>query len=157
MVADVPRQVPLRRFPGSNVVSYYVIIIFIYNYTYNIVTYICIDLSKIQLFVFVFVFIRFRIRYGGTTISSKYLFGYAQLIQIQIVTAANYNSWRNRCIIMYLYMRGIMSIIVFFLCCMCFCDDLVCLYSYCFSSLNVYNKHNVSYSARRCLWLRWLC
>ena len=33
MVADVPRQVSLRRFPESNVLSYYVIIIFIYNYT----------------------------------------------------------------------------------------------------------------------------
>ena len=54
MVADVPRQVSLRRFPGSNVLSYYVIIIFIYNYTYNRVTSICIDLSKIKLFVFVF-------------------------------------------------------------------------------------------------------
>ena len=32
MVADVPRQVSLHRFPGSNVLSYYVIIIFIYNY-----------------------------------------------------------------------------------------------------------------------------
>ena len=53
MVADVPRQVSLRRFPGSNVLSYYVIIIFIYNYTYNRVTSICIDLSKIKLFVFV--------------------------------------------------------------------------------------------------------
>ena len=56
MVADVPRQVSLRRFPGSNVLSYYVIIIFIYTYTYNRVTSTCIDLSKIKLFVFVFVF-----------------------------------------------------------------------------------------------------
>ena len=48
MVADVPRQLSLRRFPGSNVLSYYVIIIFIYNYR---VTSICIDLSKIKLFV----------------------------------------------------------------------------------------------------------
>ena len=38
MVANVPRQVSLRRFPGSNVLSYYIIIIFIYNYTYNRVT-----------------------------------------------------------------------------------------------------------------------
>ena len=53
MVADVPRQVSLRRFPGSNVLSYYVIIIFIYNYTYNRVTSICIDLSKIKLFVLI--------------------------------------------------------------------------------------------------------
>ena len=55
MVADVPRQVSLRRFPGSNMLSYYVIIIFIYNYTCNRprVTSICIDLSKIKLFVFV--------------------------------------------------------------------------------------------------------
>ena len=49
------RQVSLRRFPGSNVLTYYVIIIFIYNYTSNRVTSICIDLSKIKLFVFVFV------------------------------------------------------------------------------------------------------
>ena len=46
MVADVPRQVSLRRFLGSNVLSYYVIVIFIYNNTYNRVTSICIDLSK---------------------------------------------------------------------------------------------------------------
>ena len=46
MVADVPRQVSLRRFPGSKVLSYYVIIIFIYKYTYNRVTSISIDLSK---------------------------------------------------------------------------------------------------------------
>ena len=56
MVADVPRQVSLRRFPESNVLSYYVIIIFIYNYTYNRVISICIDLSKIKLFVFVYVY-----------------------------------------------------------------------------------------------------
>ena len=55
MVADVPRQVSLRLFPVSNVLSYYVIIIFIYNYTYNRVTSICFDLSKMKLFVFVFV------------------------------------------------------------------------------------------------------
>ena len=54
MVADVPRQVSLRRFPGSNVL-YYVIIIFIYNYTYNRVTSFCIDLSQIKLFVFVYI------------------------------------------------------------------------------------------------------
>ena len=58
MVADVPRQVSLRRFPGPNVLSYYVIIIFIYTYTYNKGTSFCIDLSKIKLFVFVFVFVR---------------------------------------------------------------------------------------------------
>ena len=55
MVTDVSRHVSLGRFPGSNVLSYYVIIIFIYNYTYNKVTSICIDLSKIKSFVFVFV------------------------------------------------------------------------------------------------------
>ena len=57
MVADVPRNVSLRRFPGSNVLSYYVIIIFIYNYTNNGITYVCIDLAKIKLFVFAFVFV----------------------------------------------------------------------------------------------------
>ena len=57
MVADVPRNMSLRRFPGSNVLSYYVIIIFIYNYTNNGVTSVCIDLAKIKLFVFAFVFV----------------------------------------------------------------------------------------------------
>ena len=57
MVADMPRQVSLRRFPGSFVLSYYVIIMFTCNiYNNNRVTSICIDLSKIKLFVLVFVF-----------------------------------------------------------------------------------------------------
>ena len=62
MVADVS----LCRLPGSNMVSYYVIIIYIciymyilvYMYTYDRVTSICIDLSNIILFVFAVVFVQ---------------------------------------------------------------------------------------------------
>ena len=55
-IADVPRQMSLRRFPGSSVLSY-VIIMFKYTCTYNRVTSICIDLCKIKLLVWVFVFV----------------------------------------------------------------------------------------------------
>ena len=61
MVSDVPRQVYLRRFPGSNMLSYNVLIIFIYNYTYNRVTSICIVLSKIKVFVALFLFCCFNV------------------------------------------------------------------------------------------------
>ena len=69
MVADVPQHVSWRRLPGSNMLSYYVIItlcyyhlymylyVYISIYTCNRVTSNGIDLSKIKLFVFVFVIV----------------------------------------------------------------------------------------------------
>ena len=57
MVADVPRQVSLRRFPDQDLMCYHITLLsylYIILHNYNRVTFICIDLSKIKLFVFVF-------------------------------------------------------------------------------------------------------
>ena len=75
---------------GSNVLSYYVIIIFIiYNYAYNRVTSICIDLSNIKLFVLVFVLVQL----SGNAKEFKKKFGAMHFIyQINRLTTTKVDS-----------------------------------------------------------------
>ena len=67
LVADVPRHVTLRGLPRSNMLSYYVMImyynvyVYMYKCMYNRVTAIYIDLSKIKLLILVFVFVIIQI------------------------------------------------------------------------------------------------